>query len=82
MVAEFENWLFAAKEKGETGIVKTSYGYHIMYYVGENETESWKLSAENNLRNADYAVAYEELLKKHTIEIDEDALKLIEQAGI
>lgn len=26
-----------ARVKGETGIVETSYGYHVMYYVGEGE---------------------------------------------
>lgn len=34
MVAEFENWSFDTSRKyGDTGIVKTTYGYHIMYFV-------------------------------------------------
>ena len=38
MVAEFEDWCFdEARKAGDSGIVKTSYGYHIMYFVGEAE---------------------------------------------
>lgn len=37
MVAEFEEWTFHESRKyGDTGIVKTSYGYHIMYFVRNN----------------------------------------------
>ncbi|MBR3610455.1 MAG: peptidylprolyl isomerase [Oscillospiraceae bacterium] len=35
MVAPFENWCFdSARKTGDTGIVETSFGYHIMYFVG------------------------------------------------
>ena len=34
MVAEFEEWCFdAARQPGDHGMVKTQFGYHIMYYV-------------------------------------------------
>lgn len=34
MVEEFQNWAIdPARVTGDTGIVKTSYGYHIMYFV-------------------------------------------------
>ncbi|MBO4473681.1 MAG: peptidylprolyl isomerase [Clostridiales bacterium] len=35
MVQEFEDWCFAKHEVGDTGVVKTMYGYHVMYYVGQ-----------------------------------------------
>ena len=35
MVTEFNNWIFDdARKAGDVEIVKTSYGYHIMYFVG------------------------------------------------
>ena len=34
MVAEFEDWSFSA-EVGDQGMVKTTYGYHIMEFMGE-----------------------------------------------
>ena len=41
MVAEFENWSFDASRKyGDTGLVKTTYGYHIMFFVEADETYS------------------------------------------
>lgn len=34
MVAEFEEWsLDSSRKYGDTGIVKTEYGYHIMYFI-------------------------------------------------
>ena len=36
MVEPFENWCFdESRQTGDTGIVKTDYGYHIMYFVSE-----------------------------------------------
>jgi len=40
MVAPFEKWSFdPARKKGDTGIVKTDYGYHIMYFVANNKDD-------------------------------------------
>ena len=37
MVDSFENWCFdASRKSGDTGIVETTYGYHVMYFVGED----------------------------------------------
>lgn len=34
MVQEFDQWIFDATRKtGDTGLVKTQYGYHVMYFV-------------------------------------------------
>ncbi len=54
MVSEFEDWCFAANRKaGDSGIVKTDYGYHIMYYSGEGELY-WKSLATTGLKNDTY----------------------------
>ena len=38
MVEEFDAWCFdASRQPGDHGLVKTVYGYHIMYYVGGEE---------------------------------------------
>lgn len=35
MVQPFEDWCFdAARQAGDTGLVETSYGWHVMYYQG------------------------------------------------
>ncbi len=54
MVTEFNDFLFAAEEAGETGIVyDATTGYHVVYYVGEGAQYS-NLIAENNLRQEEY----------------------------
>ena len=38
MVEPFEAWCFdAARKAGDTGIVETTYGYHVMYFVGDSD---------------------------------------------
>lgn len=44
MVPEFNDWCFDGSRKvGDTGIVKTTYGYHIMYFSGSQTI--WQESA-------------------------------------
>lgn len=38
MVAAFNDWCFDENRKvGDTGLVKTEFGYHVMYFVGSEE---------------------------------------------
>ena len=38
MVAEFDTWCFDESRKaGDTDIIESAYGYHIMYFVGDSE---------------------------------------------
>lgn len=37
MVQAFEEWIFdGGRKAGDTGLVKTPYGYHVMYFVNRN----------------------------------------------
>ena len=47
-VPEFLDWALASHKVGDTGIIKTDYGYHIMYFVGADKTEKW----ESDVRDA------------------------------
>ncbi len=47
-VPEFLDWALDSHKVGDTGIIKTDYGYHIMYFVGAEETEKW----ESDVRDA------------------------------
>ena len=49
MVAEFEEWCMEPHEYGDYGIVKTVYGYHLMFYV--EGVELWRSAAESGLRS-------------------------------
>lgn len=48
MVAEFEDWCFdSSRQAGDTGIVKTVFGYHIMYFVyADGEADAWTFSED------------------------------------
>lgn len=52
MVQSVNDWCFDASRKpGDTGIVETSYGYHIMYFVGQTENYYWKTLVEEDYPN-------------------------------
>ena len=47
MVEAFDSWIFAeGRKEGDTDIVKTDYGYHVMYFAGEG-SKMWEINAEN-----------------------------------
>lgn len=58
MIGTFNDWCFdSSRKSGDTGIVETSYGYHIMYYVG-NDIPNWKVKVINSLRSSDFETWY------------------------
>lgn len=62
MVEQFNDWCFdAARKPGDTGIVETRFGYHIMYYVGNNHEETWKTNVKTALANATLTAFSEEI---------------------
>lgn len=56
MVAEFDAWIFDANRKyGDYGLVKTTYGYHLMFFVhGDTELDTWVFEEGRQL--GDYAL--------------------------
>lgn len=49
MVTNFNDWIFDASRKpGDTGIVESDYGYHIIYFVGDNK-EEWYVNIKDTL---------------------------------
>lgn len=67
MVAEFEDWLYAAETEGEIGLVKTSYGWHIMYYGGETGEPAWRPTAHDGATNEEMDTWFEALTHEVTI---------------
>lgn len=54
MVDNFENWLYDAERKvGDVDIVESPYGYHIMFFVGDNEQTFRDYMITNVKRNED-----------------------------
>ena len=77
MVEEFENWIFDEKrETGDCEVIKTSYGYHVMYYVGEGlgttDTEIY-----DTVRNERYSKIANDLATKYAVTVDSDKMNNI-----
>lgn len=54
MVNTFNAWCFdAARQPGDTAVVKTEYGYHVMYFVSKNDMPVWKYTAQQALATED-----------------------------
>ena len=76
MVEPFENWCFdAARQPGDTGIVDTTYGSHIMYFVSSDT--GWHMDVLNDLLDEAYSKTVQELLDKHPITVNEEVLNAI-----
>ena len=68
MVTNFNDWLFdAARQAGDTDIVETEYGYHVMYYVGAGEQTYRNYMIENALRSEDVEAWYTEIVEAQTL---------------
>lgn len=77
MVAEFNDWCFdAARQPGDTGVVDTQYGAHVMYFSGTNMSR-WQSQAASALRNEAYTAWEDDLTKDISIQRNESGLKLI-----
>ncbi len=63
-VPNFLNWAIDDERKaGDTEVVETEYGYHVMYYVGDSETTYRDYMVENDLRASDAQAWYDALVK-------------------
>ena len=68
MVSAFNNWCFdSVRKPGDTGIVETSYGYHVMYYVGQSQQLYRDYLIENDLRSEAYETWYQGLVDGVTL---------------
>ena len=77
MVTEFDAWCFdAARKPGDTGIVKTSYGYHIMYFSSVCEHPYWYVRAESDYLNKISADCAQEVADKY------DASETVDNAAL
>ncbi|MEG1426525.1 MAG: peptidylprolyl isomerase [Oscillospiraceae bacterium] len=74
MMQEFDAWCFdAARKVGDSDIVKTDAGFHIMYYAGAGK-EVWQEAAETDLKNNAYEEKLTALKAQHPVTINEEKL--------
>lgn len=75
MVENFENWCFdEARQPGDHGLVKTPFGYHIMYYVGDSDI--WYITAESDLIENKSAEIIPAAMEKYALNVDYSQIAL------
>lgn len=75
MVTEFNDWCFDADRKpGDYGIVKTQFGYHIMYFCGSQLL--WESQAKSDLLTQKSSDFINEAVAAADPKIDYSAIKL------
>ncbi len=77
MVETFDAWCFdAARQPGDTGIVETQYGYHVMYFVGYGSSYQDYL-VENDMLSKDFNEWSEGVTGDITHTLNESALRFL-----
>ena len=66
-VENFLNWALEATTPGQTGIVETEYGYHVMYFVGDSELSYRDYMIQNALISNDVSTWYSDVLATVTV---------------
>jgi len=73
MVTTFNDWCFDASRKaGDTGIVESDYGYHVMYFSGAGDAY-WKIQVRDELVSSDLQTYEDGLL---------DGIEAVELSGM
>ena len=68
-VANFLNWsIDPNRQKGDCEVIETEYGYHVMYYVGDDEMNYRDYMIQNELRTADHEKWYNGVVDAITAE--------------
>ena len=79
MVEEFNDWCFdEARQVGDTAVIKTSYGYHIMYFSGVCDHPYWYKVAQGDCLTARQQQALADIVNATTVEVDYSKAKLTE----
>lgn len=74
-VEEFDAWIFEDGRKyGDHAMIKTVYGYHIMFYV--EAEEAWIRYCKANYSNEIVSTLMENFAKDYTIQTDYDLIAL------
>ena len=77
MVPTFNDWCFDASRKaGDTGVVETDYGTHVMYFVGK-DLPRWQVLVSETLKNDDITTWFTGMSTKYTAEKQDFGAKFV-----
>ena len=74
-MAEFDNWCFdEARQAGDHGLIKTPYGYYIMFYV--NSRDAWFVNARLDWISDEAFDYVPEIMEKYPMVVDYSKIAL------
>ncbi len=69
-VDSFKAWsLDTARKPGDTGVIVSDYGYHVMYYVGDGDLTYRDFMITEDLRTADVEKWYKDIIDDVTVTV-------------
>ena len=75
MVEPFETWCFdESRQYGDYGLVQTSYGYHVMFFV--ESRPMWKTYAESGWINDQTSAYLEQIVQSYPMEVTYENISL------
>ena len=84
-VESFKNWyLDESRKAGDTGLIKSEYGYHVMYFSGSKVI--WQYEAESALMTEKTGKMLDDAMLKYPMEVDYKKIvlgevKLVEESA-
>lgn len=82
MVTEFNDWCFDESRKpGDSDVIKTDFGYHIMYFVGQTETKAWMETARDQLVQTKLTERMAELREQYPLRFDFTKIRIFDMVS-
>lgn len=82
MVEEFSDWCFAdGRLAGDTGIVRTEFGFHIMYFVQMTGTREWFDTAKTDAINDGITERINELCETYPVRFDYTLVRIFDMVS-
>lgn len=75
--SDLENWVFdSQRQAGDTTVVETSEGYHVVYIIGQDEAY-WKLQVEEAMKTEEYNDWYETQQESYPMTTEEYGMRYV-----
>ena len=75
MVAAFNDWCFnESRQPGDTEIVETTYGYHVMYFVGDG-LDQWQSLVADSIISGKFTEFNSQIKEKYPVAFDDTVLE-------
>lgn len=79
MVTAFSDWCFdPARQPGDTGIVETEYGYHLIYFVEQTETRGWLEPVREQYLNEQITAVIADAVEQYPVQVDYSQIRIFD----